>query len=241
MVMGPLLSAYWAKKVGKGFSLIDSLDHFFSPMLKGFDRFQTRLEEGYLRVIDICLKHRGIVLLSAGVIFLASLGLLGFMKMTFQPSADVGEFMVFLKADPATALENMRDKTLAIESIIRQHSEVELVASNIGGADATGADQGSNKASLYIKLKPVGERKIGTQELKEIIRKQLDPYKAELNPQVADSNAFGNQAPFTLEPGGGGLLRAGPLCPQGRECSPEDPRSGGCAVDLQRRQTGVSG
>ena len=239
MVMGPLLSAYWAKKVGKGFSLIDSLDHFFSPMLKGFDRFQTRLEEGYLRVIDICFKHRGIVFLSAGVIFLASLGLLGFMKMTFQPSADVGEFMVFLKADPATALENMRDKTLAIESIIRQHSEVELVASNIGGADATGADQGSNKASLYIKLKPVGERKIGTQELKEIIRKQLDPYKAELNPQVADSNAFGNQAPFTLNLVGEDYSVLAPFALKVVSAVQKSPRSGGCAVHLQWRQTGV--
>lgn len=197
MVMGPLLSAYWGKK-GKGNSLIDRLDHFFEPMLKGFDRFQSSLEAGYIRTIDWCLRHRGKVLTGAGVIFLASLSLLGFMKMTFQPSADVGEFMVILKADPATALEDMRDKTLAIEALIRKHHEVAIVGSNIGGADATGASQGSNTASLYIKLVPVGERKIGTQELKEIVRKELAAYQQDLNPQIADSNAFGNQAPFML-------------------------------------------
>jgi len=56
MVMGPMLSAYWAKKVGKGWSPIDALDNFFSPVLKSFDRFQTTLEERYEKIITWCVS-----------------------------------------------------------------------------------------------------------------------------------------------------------------------------------------
>jgi HAE1 family hydrophobic/amphiphilic exporter-1 len=92
----------------------------------------------------------------------------------------------------------MRDKTLKIEALVRQHPEVQLVADTIGGSDATGADQGSNKSNLYILMKPSNQRKIGTAELKEILRKELEPYRQELNPQVSDFDPIMAQAPFTL-------------------------------------------
>ena len=72
------------------------------------------------------------------------------------------------------------------------------MADTIGGSDATGADQGSNKSNLYILMKPSNQRKIGTAELKEILRKELEPYRQELNPQVSDFDPIMAQAPFTL-------------------------------------------
>ena len=72
------------------------------------------------------------------------------------------------------------------------------MADTIGGSDATGADQGSNKSNLYILMKPSNQRKIGTAELKEILRKELEPYRQELNPQVSDYDPVMAQAPFTL-------------------------------------------
>ena len=198
MVMGPLLSAYWAKKKGQGFSLIDHMDHFCGPFLRLFERFQDFLQAKYEVLITWCLKHRFWVVLSAILIFFCSLGLLPFMKLDFKPSADVGQFAVYLKADPATSLEAMRDKTLKIEAIVRAHPEVLLVADSVGGSDATGANQGSNKSNLYILMKPADQRHIGTSQLKEMIRKELEPFRQELNPQVADYDPIMAQAPFTL-------------------------------------------
>jgi len=198
MVMGPLLSAFWGKKRGKGYSLIDTIDHYCAPFLQKFARFQDVLQEGYIGVIDWCLRHRFWIVLSAAVIFLLSLGLLPFMKVDFKPAADVGQFAVYLKADPATDLETMRDKTLMIEAMVRKHPEVDLVADTIGGSDATGANQGSNKSNLYILMTPSNKRKIGTADLKEILRKELEPYRDELSPQVSDYDPVMAQAPFTL-------------------------------------------
>ena len=198
MVMGPMLSAFWGRKRGKGFSLIDTMDHYCAPFLNKFDRFQDILQEGYLGLITWCLRHRFWMVLAAVLVFLGSLALLPFMKIDFKPAADVGQFAVYLKAEPATSLESMRDKTLKIEALVRQHPEVQLVADTIGGSDATGADQGSNKSNLYILMKPSNQRKIGTAELKEILRKELEPYRQELNPQVSDFDPIMAQAPFTL-------------------------------------------
>ena len=47
-------------------------------------------------------------------------------------------------------------------------------------------------------MKPSNQRKIGTADLKEILRKELEPYRDELNPQVADYDPVMAQAPFTL-------------------------------------------
>ena len=202
MVMGPMLSAYWAKKMGKGFSIIDALDNWFSPMLKTFDRFQTWLENQYARLIRWTVapqrigpfSHRMMVLLLATLIFLSSLFVgAKFVKFTFLPNGDNGEFMVSLKMAPNTSLDTMRDKTNQISEIIRKHKEIELTSEVIG--DAQGNE---NTGTIYAKLTPWNTRKLTTSDLKDITRKELEPYRAELNPQVGDRDLVGNMAPFNL-------------------------------------------
>lgn len=377
MVMGPMLSAYWAKKMGKGFSLIDALDKWFSPMLKSFDRFQTGLERLYERLIlwslifpfdkvisearkngfnlirrlgrwpylalnndrlaaevqweqrngyswapfliflsqfllmilaaihqtledringflgvhlfhiwepmavvsaiffavwlksirkkergsdspfdprvwmafvsaslglaDISNRfilftlavmalqwvlylfhiryflfahqfydHRWWVLQSAILVFFASLavGVL-FVKFTFLPNGDNGEYMVSLKMAPNTSLNTMRDKTNQISEIIRKHKEIELTSEVIG--DTQGNE---NTSTIYAKLTPWKTRKLTTSDLKDITRKELEPYRAELNPQVGDRDLVGNMAPFNLVLAGDDYKTLEPLAKQ---------------------------
>src|SRR5579871_791974 len=120
MVMGPMLSAYWAKG-GKQQRL---------PFLQWFDNFQTFLEKQYERLITWSVKDKGsafvsnrfIVLLVALVIFFVSLFVgVKFVPFTFLPNGDNGEFQVSLKAAPNTSLDTMRDLTDKISAIIRQH------------------------------------------------------------------------------------------------------------------------
>jgi len=205
MVMGPMLSAYWGKKksVSSNSSdadFLDRIDHFLSPLLRRFDHFQTVLESRYEELIAWCLRHRKWVVLGAFLLFIGSVvGLGPHIKNTFLPSADVGEFMVFLKTPPGTSLESMRDQTVKIDKIIHQHPEVVITSATIGGTDSTGtARTDSNSARIYIRLKHYTERKVSTSDLKDILRKELEPYKETLKPQVADFSAFGDWAPFNL-------------------------------------------
>jgi HAE1 family hydrophobic/amphiphilic exporter-1 len=218
MVMGPMLSAYWAKKVGTGWSFIDALDNWFSPLLKSFDRFQTGLEKRYEALIVWCvsenkllgfLSHRAAVLLVAFALFVASL--FAGPKFTFLPNGDNGEFMVSLKAAPNTSLDAMREKTLKVAQIIRAHKEIELTSEVVG--DTQGND---NQSTIYAKLVPWESRSVPfwdglkarlsghpmkdvtTSDMKDIARQELEPFRAELNPQVGDRDLVGNMAPFNM-------------------------------------------
>ena len=309
MVMGPMLSAYWAKKVGKGFSPIDALDHFFAPVLRAFDRFQTGLEKGYQRLINWCLgypvekiisdsktgkfnflrkvfstvlflnpdklqnevrneekngysfgplllfifelvllsacfkwpvvqkagfilfllqwfvyfirhrhyffahqfyDHRWWVLQMAAFIFLGSLFVGGkYVPFTFLPNGDNGEFMVSLKASPNTSLDTMRDYTAKIADIVRAHKEIDLTSEVVG--DTQGND---NTSTVYAKLTPWQTRKLTTSDMKDIVRKELEPYRDQLQPQVGDRDLVANQAPFNMVLAGDDYKTLEPLVAQ---------------------------
>ncbi len=196
MVMGPLLSAYWARKSSKE----DKELPVIGPILRAFSRFQDFLEARYSVLIDWCLKNRKKVIGGAICLFFFSMLVLGpKIKFTFLPTADVGEFVVLLKSAPGTSLDEMKQKTEQLAQVIQKHPEVVVLSGSIGGVDASGAQSGVNKARLYIRLKPYQERKYTTSDLMAMVRKELTPYKEALQPQVAEASAFGDQAPFNLD------------------------------------------
>jgi len=186
MVMGPMLSAYWAKK---------STGKHDKPkgILKWFDDFQTAMEKGYEVLIRWSIKHRLIVVIAAVLIFIASLGLTKFIKFTFLPGGDNGEFRVTLKLPPSTSLETTRDASHKVIDIISKHKEILLTSETIG--DTQGND---NTSTIYAKLTPWQTRKLSTSDLKDIVRKELESYREQYQPQVADYDLVNNAAPFNL-------------------------------------------
>ena len=195
MVMGPLLSAYWARKSSKD----DKELPVIGPVLRAFSRFQDFLEARYSVLIDWCLKNRVKVIATAVLMFLgAVLGLGPHIKFTFLPSSDVGEFVVILKSEPGTSLEAMKKMTAEVDQVIRKHPEVVLVEGSIGGQDALGITQSPNKARLYVRLTPFQKRRLSTSQIQTLVRKELEPFHDTLRPQVADQSSFGDEAPFNL-------------------------------------------
>ncbi len=186
MTMGPMLSAYWA---GRGGKPSDKLAFF-----KWFDGFQTWLEKGYEKVIVWAIHHRFRVVLAAFLIFVGSLGLGKYIPFTFVPNGDNPEFQVALKGPPNMALDTMRDWTEKVSAIVRSHPEVGVTAETVG--DTQGNENVSN---IYIKLIDFRKRQKTADELKVDIRKELEPYRDLLQPQIGDRDALGNQAPFSLD------------------------------------------
>jgi HAE1 family hydrophobic/amphiphilic exporter-1 len=187
MVMGPMLSAYWAKKRTGG--------KHDKPkgILKWFDNLQTLMEKGYEILIGWSIRHRLFVVIGAVVIFILSLGLTKFIKFTFLPAGDNGEFRVTLKLPPSSSLETTRDASHKVIDIIKAHKEILLTSETIG--DTQGND---NTSTIYAKLTPWQKRKLSTSDLKEIVRKELEPYREQYQPQVADYDLVNNAAPFNL-------------------------------------------
>ena len=186
LTMGPMLSAYWAGKRGKAESKL--------AFFQWFDDLQTKMEKGYEKVIGWSIHHRLWVVLTAFFIFLGSLFLGKFIPFTFVPNADNPEFQVTLKGPPDMALDTTREWAMKVAAIVRAHPEVDVTSEVVG--DTQGNE---NVALIYAKLINYRKRKLTAADLKVAIRKQLEPFRQLMQPQVGDRDALGNQAPFSLD------------------------------------------
>lgn len=205
MTMGPMLSAYWAPKHFEH----DKVRHgFFGTIVWGFERFQLSMNSWYQKAIGWTIRHRLVTLAGALVIFAASLGTLPFIKFTFMPDMDSGDFQVTLKAKPGTSIEAMTEHVLKVDSIIRSHPEVNRVT-GMAGDPQTGQ---SYTGQFFISLVDYKKRKVTTDQMKETLRKELEPYKESLQPQIASINPVGgDEAPFNLVLAGDDLEVLTPL------------------------------
>jgi HAE1 family hydrophobic/amphiphilic exporter-1 len=87
------------------------------------------------------------------LIFISTIGVAKkFLKTTFMPVAEWGEFNINLTAQPGTSLDQMDRYTKEIEIIIMNDPNIELVSSTVGSGDMF--SNISNEASIYVKMIP---------------------------------------------------------------------------------------
>lgn len=146
-----------------------------------------------------------------------------YLKTTFMPSSEWGEFNVNIEAKPGTSLEQMDRYSKEIESIIMQDPNVELVSVSVGSPDMF--SNLASRANLYVKMIPNEEkggiihrlsgffakkekqnktskrRTMSTSELKEYFRKSFkEKYGAELEFSILrQSSMGGGESEFILD------------------------------------------
>ena len=202
MTMAPMLSAYFAGakhgvKSGPRKGLFAPIGNAWEATmgraLKGFDRFQTRLEDRYERVLGWTVEHPMKVLVGAFLIFVVSLMSTKYIPKTFLPPQDTGEFSIALDMPPGTNLDQMTEVSKKVDETLRANKEIDqtimFIGSSIGAA---------NKATFFVNMVPSADRDINTSDFKAKIREQLKPYK-EANPIVKDIDMVaGGQRAFNL-------------------------------------------
>ena len=196
LTIAPMLSAYLATKHKTGEKKPSLAARWNKAMLKGFDKFQTWLENAYERLLDKVVMRRPVLVILGGVaIFIFSLSLMKHIPKTFLPAQDNGEVHVNIDLPPGTTLEAMSELVLKIESGIRAHKEVELTSVTIGNEAGE-----SNTAEFFIKLVPSKKRAANTTQFKDRLRKEMKAY-AYANPQVGDGHQGGGAGggrPFNM-------------------------------------------
>lgn len=197
ITMAPMMSAYFAGKTHEAIAHRPSPTNKFARAvdntLKSFDRFQTRLEDIYVRLLEVTLKVPRTVLAIAVGIFILSIVLTKYIPKTFLPPQDNGEFLVALDLPPGTSLEKMDRVSNEVDRIIRQQKEVQLSLLTVGNANGE-----ANKATIFVEMVPSKKRNLNTTAFKAVIREKLKPF-AEANPVVKDPDATGGgQRSFTL-------------------------------------------
>ncbi len=188
--VAPMLSAYLAtgNEHKKGTGII-------SRMLQAFDRFQTRLENTYERILRWATVKRKTVLGAALALFVASLFLSNFISKTFIPANDYGEFSVTLELPVGTSLGATHLFAKEIESIIKGQAEVDLVAMTVGSATFE-----SNKADFFVHLLPKKQRNgKSTTDVKQLLREKFTARAKDAIIAVTDVDiSGGGQKPLNL-------------------------------------------
>jgi hydrophobic/amphiphilic exporter-1 (mainly G- bacteria), HAE1 family len=188
MTVAPMLSAYMASSAEH-----DKTRFMYRYLVGPFDRFQTRLENAYVKVIKWVLNHPIKTIGGGFAIFVLSLFAAGGVTKTFLPPQDAGEFLVSFSTPPGTSLEKTDEILLEVVKVIRSNPEVRIVGATSGNRDGD-----ATVASAFVELVPRKQRNVDTSQFKARLRDQLKPY-AEYTPQVKDYDAVGGgMRPFTL-------------------------------------------
>ncbi|TGL50684.1 efflux RND transporter permease subunit [Leptospira wolffii] len=187
LFVAPMLSAYFAGKLTHDKK---------NRAVEAFDRFQTWLERMYGIIMKYALAHPGkIILLTLAIFVLSGFVNCFFVKKTFLPANDQGEFMVTLDLPPGTSLQGTKEVSDKVLAELQKFPEMDKIAITIGKPD--GGEP--NTAVLAIALVSSKKRSKDTTSIKEEIRKMLKAYDY-ARPAVSDYSAVGGgvQYPFQL-------------------------------------------
>lgn len=154
------------------------------------------LEAKYTKHLTWALNNKKTTLFSAIALFFLSIVLSSGLGMVFMPKEDKSQFDVSIKAQPGISMEEMKKRTLEAQKIITGFSETEYCSLLLG----KGSDKKIHEASLFIKLKPINERKRSQSEVMEETRQKLAAFK-DMTIGVTEVNDVGGyeiNAPFLL-------------------------------------------
>jgi HAE1 family hydrophobic/amphiphilic exporter-1 len=177
-VLTPMLCARWLKKsvvqkasakvaTGHGANALDP----HNAGTGGSGIVYRTLESGYLKILAWCLRHRWVIVL-ASVAAIFSIGALGkAANKNFLPDEDESQFQVSVRAAEGTSLDEMR---LLITRVAR---DVEQLPGVLYGVTTIGDDaqKTPNLGGIYVKLKPVSQRKQSQQEVIALAREKILP------------------------------------------------------------------
>jgi HAE1 family hydrophobic/amphiphilic exporter-1 len=123
----------------------------------------------YRKILEVSLRHRGIVLILAVVIFFFSIFITKFMGKEFIPPEDQSRFIVRLEAPVDYSVDQADAMFRTAEDIVKQTPEV-ISAMYIQGYGRTVQ---INKAILLVSLQKKAERKKSQEQIKKELRRKF--------------------------------------------------------------------
>jgi len=125
------------------------------------------LRRGYGRSLGWALDHSPIVLMVLIGVAAFTVHLYTSAPKSFLPQQDTGQLGGFIRGDDGMSFQLMQPKIDALRRAVLRDPAVESVAGFIGGG------RGINNAQIFVRLKPLAERKVSGQIVAERIRRSL--------------------------------------------------------------------
>ena len=168
----PMLAARWLKIRKHGKDGHSSKDSKVFRVVDGF----------YTGLLEWAMSHRAIVAVVAVAVLLSSVPLFQAVDKNFINNDDQSEFEINLRAPEGTSLESTEVITNRVATAIREREpEVAYTLVQIAGDPA----KTRNLGNIYVRLKPIEERRRDQFAVMESIRKEvLPPMAANLRTSV---------------------------------------------------------
>ena len=149
-----------------------------SHFLASSGRLFNFVNRGYCGVIQWALKHRGMVIVSAVVILIASFSLLSILGTEFMPSVDQGNFNINISLPVGTNLEVTQQTIKNIEEVVGEVPEIKNIFTTVGGSSANmGMGQsGSNTGTIMVNLVEKSYRERGSKKIIADLRRKIDNF-----------------------------------------------------------------
>ncbi|MDP2378012.1 efflux RND transporter permease subunit [Reyranella sp.] len=157
--LDPMLSSIW----------YDPQAHGTSRFARIVNAAQDRANGVYRAILGWSLRWPKITLLIALGTFVGSFALPKYIGFEFVPQADLGEQVVSIETPIGSSLEYTTAKLNQVDAAVREFPEVAYTYGTVN----TGYANGKNQASLYLRLKPINERKRSPEQLAQPIRERL--------------------------------------------------------------------
>ncbi|WAH54960.1 efflux RND transporter permease subunit [Pseudomonas silvicola] len=158
LTLTPMLCARWLKPHVPGNE---------NRLQRWSSRVHERLVQGYDRSLGWALAHRRLTLISLLLTIGVNIALYVVVPKTFMPQQDTGQLMGFVRGDDGLSFTVMQPKMEAFRRAIIADPAVLSVAGFIGG------NNGTNNATILVRLKPIKERDVNAQQVIERLRKEL--------------------------------------------------------------------
>jgi multidrug efflux pump subunit AcrB len=129
----------------------------------------ARLSARYHRLLVPALRHRGLVLAGATVLFVASLGIVKLLRQEFIPSQDMSRFGIRFQTPVGSSLETT-DRVLGeIERFLQSRPEVERYGGFVGGFGGGEVNSGF----VFVTMKDPPQRPVDPKAGKRLSQEDL--------------------------------------------------------------------
>ncbi|WP_226502426.1 efflux RND transporter permease subunit [Pseudomonas sp. MWU16-30317] len=132
-------------------------------------RLNERLVASYDRTLGWVLRHPRLTLLVLLVTIGVNVALYIVVPKTLLPQQDTGQLMGFIRGDDGMSFAVMQPKMEIYRHALLADKSVASVAGFIGG------NNGTNNATVLVRLKPIEQRDDNAQQIIDRLRKDLPP------------------------------------------------------------------
>jgi HAE1 family hydrophobic/amphiphilic exporter-1 len=183
--LDPMLSAVWPDPDAEGAKGRGPV----ARMLRGFERVMRGLEDGYVAVLRWGLAHRWLTMVGALITLVAALAMGRLIGSEFVPQPDNNEMYLQFYTPVGSSLELTADKARQVDAALREFPEVVFTYATVN----TGATQGKNYATLFVRLKDRSERTRSVKQLVAPVRERIERIAGITITNLGVFSTFGNK------------------------------------------------